>query len=274
MNISEATFHYQPGKEELYRRTLTETGFLQFKNFLGSPELAELVQSQQVAEKRIIQEGVRHIYGVPIFFGTDTEGLKVIQRLPFTSSVNSYIKDYILGEKMKAISALLGAEFRIGEKEYDGVVMNHYLNHKQSSYYRIGWHTDSGRDFWSFKRPSQFYNTGIYLDDSPLQKGGLRILPGTHKQSLSRFMFRKFHFLDHSADLQEYPVIAEAGDLTIHDGRLWHRVAQASVSGVESRRRVMYVPFIKGKVREKNESSSMPLLHRLYSAYFSFKKRY
>jgi hypothetical protein len=47
----------------------------------------------------------------------------------------------------------------------------------------------------------------------------------------------------------------KAGDLTIHDGRLWHRVAQSSIVGEQSRRQVMYVPIICGEVAIKNEKS-------------------
>ena len=36
----------------------------------------------------------------------------------------------------------------------------------------------------------------------------------------------------------------DAGDLTVHDGRLWHRVALSPYVGEKSRRRVMYVPVV------------------------------
>lgn len=56
---------------------------------------------------------------------------------------------------------------------------------------------------------------------------------------------------------------AEAGDLTIHDGRAWHRAAEATVTGDASERRVMYVPLMEKPVFEKHDDSPTPLYHRL-----------
>ena len=68
-------------------------------------------------------------------------------------------------------------------------------------------------------------------------------------------LFKKKYFLDHDADENELAITPEAGDLTIHDGRLWHRVAQSSVIGEASRRRVIYVPIIAGKYAPKDANS-------------------
>ena len=70
-----------------------------------------------------------------------------------------------------------------------------------------------------------------------------------------RCFFVKNIFLDNKPDPQEVSITPEAGDLTIHDGRLWHRVAESTIRGEESRRRVIYVPIIAGKYAPKNENS-------------------
>src|SRR5262249_57843899 len=106
-------------------------------------------------------------------------------------------------------------------------------------------------------------NVGFYLDDSPLAKGGLRVIPGSHEQGLWSMLTRKRYFLDHRPDPDEVAIEAEAGDLTIHDGRLWHRVARASETGEASRRRVMYLPLMNGPVKLKDDSSPTPFYFRL-----------
>ena len=75
-------------------------------------------------------------------------------------------------------------------------------------------------------------------------------------------LFRKKYFLDNKADANEMAIVPNAGDLTIHDGRLWHRVAQSSVIGEESRRRVIYIPIIAGKYEPKNENSPTAFYQR------------
>jgi hypothetical protein len=51
--------------------------------------------------------------------------------------------------------------------------------------------------------------------------------------------------------------------VTVHDGRLWHRVARATVTGDASQRRTLYVPYLKGPYEPKDEGSPTPFYHRL-----------
>lgn len=105
-------------------------------------------------------------------------------------------------------------------------------------------------------------NVGIHLDNLRPENGGLRIIPGTHKQNIYQMLFKKKYFLDNDQDPDELAVIPEAGDLTVHDGRLWHRVAKSTIRGEESRRRVIYVPIIAGKYSPKNEKTPTALYQR------------
>ena len=75
--------------------------------------------------------------------------------------------------------------------------------------------------------------------------------------------FRKAHFIGHRPDPDEICIETEAGDLTIHDGRLWHRVARSQHTGEASIRRSMFMPYISGPVEEKDESSRTPPYHAL-----------
>src|SRR5690606_27341350 len=163
----------------------------------------------------------------------------------------------------QAILEVAGEGYRIAERERDGLVVNHYRREEGSVYQSLGWHTDSLRDIFYFEKPRRYLNVGFYLDDSPLTKGGVRVLPGTHEQSLWSMLTHKWHFLDHEPDPNEVAIEAEAGDLPTHDGRLWHRVAQATVTGDASQRRVMYLPLMNGPVKLKNENSPTPFYFRL-----------
>jgi hypothetical protein len=91
----------------------------------------------------------------------------------------------------------------------------------------------------------------------------VRLIPFSHVQGLWPMLTRKAHFMDTDPDPAEYALVAEAGDLTFHDGRIWHRVAEASVTGDASQRRVMYVPLMEGPEKLKSEDSPMPVYFRL-----------
>jgi ectoine hydroxylase-related dioxygenase (phytanoyl-CoA dioxygenase family) len=108
-------------------------------------------------------------------------------------------------------------------------------------------------------------NVGLHLDDCPATNGGLRILAGTHKQNVLKLLFRKKYFVDHTPDKNETSFDISSGDLTVHDGRLWHRVQQSPMAGEASRRRVLYIPVVTGAYRPKTSSSATPFYHKLGS---------
>jgi phytanoyl-CoA hydroxylase len=80
---------------------------------------------------------------------------------------------------------------------------------------------------------------------------------------MMKLLFGKKYFIDNADDAKEIGFDIYAGDLTVHDGRTWHRVKQSPLIGEASRRRVMYVPIITGKYKPKSENSKTPLYHRL-----------
>lgn len=106
-------------------------------------------------------------------------------------------------------------------------------------------------------------NIGLHLDNCHSSNGGLRVIPRTHTQGLLKMLFRKKYFIDNKADKKEVGFDIEAGDLTIHDGRLWHRIQQSALTGEASRRRVLCFPAITGSYHPKNETSATPFYHNL-----------
>jgi ectoine hydroxylase-related dioxygenase (phytanoyl-CoA dioxygenase family) len=111
--------------------------------------------------------------------------------------------------------------------------------------------------------PQQILNVGLHLDRIMRGDGGLRLIPGSHTQGFWDMCFRKPYFVSHGDDPAEIAVETEPGDLTVHDGRLWHRVARSSSVGARSQRRTMFVPYLTGPYEPKHEGSKTPLYHHL-----------
>lgn len=76
-------------------------------------------------------------------------------------------------------------------------------------------------------------------------------------------LFRKVYFLSHDIDREEIAVETKSGDLTVHDGRLWHRVAMSQRTGDASLRRSMYVPYLTGPYEPKSDKSKTQLYHTI-----------
>jgi ectoine hydroxylase-related dioxygenase (phytanoyl-CoA dioxygenase family) len=242
-------------------------GFLHFKGFIDADTVRAFRQEMRSVEEQWISANLEKVNGVPIKYGVDVNGEKIVQRFAFSSQYSKVLSDFLRTAQFNALFPLMGEEAvnpRIGENEKDGLVINHYINTKDSTFTRMGWHTDCLRDVFHGKKIMPMLNVGIHLTDAAPDHSGLRIIPGTHKQGIFGLLFRKRYFFDHRPDKNEIGLQVKAGDLTIHDGRLWHRVAQCSIVGEQSRRQVMYVPIVSGEYAIKTEQSPTVFYHRFH----------
>jgi len=236
-------------------------GFIHFKDFIKPETVHDIISASKQVEKNWAQNKIEKVNGVPIKYGKDLDGSVIVQRFAFINQHHPLFPEFTLDPRFQTLLTLV-PNSRLGVDEKDGMVFNHYVNSNQSSFTKMGWHTDGLRDIFHGTKLSPMLNVGIHLSDAKPNNGGLRILPGTHKQSLYQLLFRKKYFLDHHVDEKEVAIAPQAGDLTIHDGRLWHRVAQSEITGEESRRRVIYIPIIAGKYEPKTEESPTALYQR------------
>jgi phytanoyl-CoA hydroxylase len=236
-------------------------GFIHFRSVAPLPEVQSIIDSTEDIQSKWIKNGIKKINGVPIKFGHDETGREIVHRFPFTSQYSEPVHHFVTSQRVKCLQDLLPKGSRIAENEKDGVIVNHYVNTASSNFRQMGWHTDSMRDIFYGKKVMPMLNVGLYLDDSSGDKGGLRIIPGTHKQNLFSMLFKKAYFMNNEEDKNEMLVDAKAGDMVVHDGRIWHRVAMSPLLGAASRRRVMYIPVIVGKYMPKSEESATPFYH-------------
>lgn len=239
-------------------------GVIQFKHFADKQTVKTLLQEIGRVEQFLINNNMDKVNGIPLKFGQNVDGSLFIQRIAFASQYSSVLSSFLKDSRFQSLLQLLAPyEGRIGEFEKDGLVVNHYVNTSTSAFTQLGWHTDSPRDLFLGSKILPMLNVGLHLDDCPRENGGLRVLPGTHTQGLFRLLFRKKYFVDNTPDRNEVGFDIEAGDLTIHDGRLWHRVQQSPFEGEQSRRRVMYIPIVTGAYQPKHANSATPFYHKL-----------
>jgi len=242
-----------------------EHGYIHFKEVFKPETVQAIINGSKEVEQKWIGQGLTKINGVPIKFGKDLNGDPIVQRFAFINQHHPIFKEILLDPRITALLQFIGPGARLGENEKDGMVFNHYVNHPNSKFTQMGWHTDGLRDLFYGLKLNPMLNVGFHLSNLKLENGGLRIIPGTHKQSLYNMLFRKRYFLDNTPDPEEIAIVPSAGDVTVHDGRLWHRVQKSSVVGEESRRRVIYMPIVAGKYQPKNEKSPTPIYQRFSS---------
>jgi len=238
-----------------------KNGVILFRNFLSKEAVSTIISEVNRIDKEWIEEGRTKVNGILLKFGIDEQGNKLIQRFCFLSLFSPFLHELLHDQRLQALLPLLHPhEGRIGENEKDGLVLNHYVRVPNGTFSKMGWHTDSPRDWFLGQRIMPMLNVGIHLDDCPYENGGLRVLPGTHKQNIFGLMFGKRYYT-HNPDKNEMGFNIQAGDLTAHDGRIWHRVQQSPHFGERSRRRVLYIPIVTGKFAPKHEKSRTPIYH-------------
>ena len=256
-----------PLEEKLTREQLDyfdKNGVIIFRNFISKETVQHFISEINRIERQWLDEGRDKINGVPLKFGKDENGNTIIQRMCFLSLFSDTFHELLQDPRLKALIEFLSPyDGRIAENEKDGLILNHYVRMPNSAFTQMGWHTDSPRDLFLGQKIMPMLNVGIHLDDCPFENGGLRVLPGTHKQNMIKLLFGKKYFIDNNPDDREIGFDVNAGDLTVHDGRLWHRAQQSPHYGENSRRRVMYIPIITGKYKPKDENSKTPFYHRL-----------
>lgn len=245
------------------RDALDRWGFLHFSRVATADELAMIAAEVDRIEAEWRAAGRTRVFGTPLFFGTDHEGRPFLQRLAFTSVFSEKIRAFVRDPRFAPLLDLVGPGARIGDAEKDGVVVNRYLNEPGSVYPRLGWHTDGLRDLFYGRMPQRMLNIGLHLDHCARENGGLRLIPGSHTQGFWSMCFRKRYFVSHDDDPDEICVETEPGDLTVHDGRLWHRVARSTLEGAASLRRSVYLPYLTGPYEPKSDASPTPLYHRV-----------
>lgn len=238
-------------------------GFLVFGGVASPGEVEQILSEIDAIQERWLAEGRRKVYGIPLFVGKGIDGEPFIQRFAFTSVFSSYIRDFVRDARFDPVRGLIGDDTRVGDEEKDGVVFNRNLNVPGSVYPRLGWHTDGLRDLFYLRMPGPMLNVGLHFDRVRGQDGGLRLIPGSHTQGFRDMCLRKAYFVSHAPDPAEVAVETEPGDLTVHDGRLWHRVERSPRIGPPSLRRTMYVPYLTDAYQPKSDASPTPLYHYL-----------
>jgi phytanoyl-CoA hydroxylase len=247
-------------------------GFLVFDGVATQPELDAMLADLDRIQADWLAQDRKKVNGIPIYWMEDPDGNPYVTRFTFTSMFSDAIRQFVLDARFEPIRRLVGEDARVGHDEKDGVVFNRYINGPKNSRPQLGWHTDGLRDLFYGRMPQAMFNVGLHFDAITAADGGLRLIPGTHQQGMWDMMFRKFYFTSHRPDVHEIAVETKPGDLTVHDGRLWHRVARSPRSGWSSLRRSMYVPYQTGPYERKTEDSKTPLYLKAAKVSHFFKK--
>ncbi len=252
---------------------LDRHGYIVFDRVATDAEVDGILAEVDRVEGELLASGKTKVYGIPVWFGLDPDGRDFLYRMGFTSVFSPYLARFVRDARFEPVRRLIGEDARIGDQEKDGVVFNRYVRAEGSLRPNLAWHTDALRDvFYNRAMPGPMLNVGLHFDRIRPADGGLRVLPGTHTQGVWSTLFSKIHFVTQAPDPREVAVETWPGDLTVHDGRMWHRVEASPATGWPSLRRSMYVPYVRDSYQPKSEASATPAYLRLFDAIMRWKR--
>jgi phytanoyl-CoA hydroxylase len=69
------------------KKFFEKNGFIHFKNFIPKEKVNELLQEAESIQNDWVSKGYKMINGVPIKYGTDVDGKKIVQRFAFINNI-------------------------------------------------------------------------------------------------------------------------------------------------------------------------------------------
>src|ERR1700739_4327175 len=126
-----------------------ENGFIHFKGFFSKEQVALFLSEIDRIEKQWLSEGTEKVNGVPLKFGKDENGNKMIQRFCFLNQYSPVFEQVLQNKRLQLVTQFLYPyEGRIAQDEKDGLILNSYVRTPNSKFTQMGWHTDSPRDIF------------------------------------------------------------------------------------------------------------------------------
>ncbi|MEI9934978.1 MAG: hypothetical protein WDM71_09040 [Ferruginibacter sp.] len=110
-------------------------GFIHFKNFISKETVAYFLSEIDRIQNQLLTEGVEKINGIPLKFGKDENGNKMIQRFCFLNNYSPAFKEFLQSPPVQVLTELLYPyEGRIAETEKDGLILNSYIRTPNSKF--------------------------------------------------------------------------------------------------------------------------------------------
>ncbi len=170
------------------------------------------------------------------WWAVDESGADVLCRLVYASLRSDHLASLEHDPRVVRLGTLLDPELRLYPDRMEGASVLLKVGGETQGLANIPWHQDCGMGGHAVYCPSAL--VGIWLTGSSPEIGNLKVVPGSHGQSL--------HY--GWANRDDVPVVdvdTEPGDVTVHIADVMHASPKPTGAGG---RRTMYVDFYPPKI--------------------------
>jgi ectoine hydroxylase-related dioxygenase (phytanoyl-CoA dioxygenase family) len=244
-------YAFAPSQLDDLLACLDEHGFAVLRGLWDEPALDAMEAACEVIQQRLLDGGLDERYGTTILVD-DEDGARSAEfanYVTYATELSPELQAAALEPVIQdVVRRWLGEEAWLQEHTRFGIVYQDARPGRESSYTRIGWHSDwqSGPnlDIW----PSLAFT--IHIDETSPANGFLRVVPGSHKwrtpapyRNVNGAVVpegsREAEGWTDQAPPYEMPLgfdkvrdeialYCERGDVIFHDAYLWHSAARAT----------------------------------------------
>src|SRR5215510_7515362 len=83
-------------------------GIIQFKNFINKETVASFLNEINKVQRFLLDNNIDKVNGIPLKFGSDINGDKIVQRIAFTSKYSAVLSNFLKSDKIQSVIKLLG----------------------------------------------------------------------------------------------------------------------------------------------------------------------
>ena len=214
------------------RAQLTTMGYLLVRGVFTADEMAraneEVDRLAALARKGDDQS----------WWAVDASGADVLCRLVYASLRSEHLASLEHDPRVVRLGTLLSPDLALYPDRMEGASVLLKVGGETQGLSNIPWHQDCGMGGHAVYCPSAL--VGMWLTGSSAETGNLKVVPGSHGQSL--------HY--GWANRKDVPVVdidTEPGDVTVHIADVMHASPKPTGAGG---RRTMYVDFYPPKIAE------------------------
>lgn len=84
-----------------------KNGFIHFQGVASPEEIRAILNSTEAIQEKWICDDLKIVNGVPIKFGVDENGKKIVHRFPFTSQFSEPVHNFVNSDRVKCLTVLL-----------------------------------------------------------------------------------------------------------------------------------------------------------------------
>ncbi|GAB3028301.1 hypothetical protein GCM10027051_36740 [Niabella terrae] len=239
MNNAIQQFNFNHEITALHKYYFDIYGLLHFKQFVGSHTVQQLLYETQLVRDYLTGAGITRAKGIPLGFDNQIGSPGTVSEPSEAQATTDILQRFLSTERVQLLAGLLGP----GQPEDNDLLKDqlriylHWNNSAEDSSRQTGYRQHPGA-YQTETGYRTLLTLGLHLEEAK-EEDQLQVFTGSHLQHPFRLWLRK-KFSNGRSPRGIRQLKPQAGDLTIHDPRLWHKLVASKAASAQPGHQVLY----------------------------------